>query len=272
MHRNSQALFLPTVLLAGLLAASLSAVAQQAPAKPAAAAAPAADDAAPPTVLEGVYTAAQAGRGKAAYDENCASCHRNDLTGFSAPPLKGDLFMDRWREFPVEVLYTLIKNTMPNGAPGTLSEAQYLDIVADILQANEIPAGKPELTTALAKSHMLVGKDGPQPLPNSSLADVVGCLVIETGQGWFLMHSSEPIRTLNQWEFSADDTKLNRDKDFGDLLFRLNNITDVPGFDPEKASAAPMKAEAKGTLVRQDNGAGRLNVTAIQVVGGECMP
>ena len=161
---------------------------------------------------------------------------------------------------------------MPNGAPGTLSEAQYLDIVSYILQANELPAGKPELTTTFTKSHLLVGKDGPQPLPNSSLADTVGCLVIETGQGWFLTHAAEPVRTLNQWEFSPDDTKTNRDRDFGDQLFRLVNILDVPGFDPSKSGEAPIKTEAKGTLVRQENGAARLNVTALQPVGGECMP
>jgi mono/diheme cytochrome c family protein len=267
MQRNFLALLLPAALLAGVLSVGAPARAQQA----AAAAAKPGDDE-PPTVLEGIFTDAQAKRGKQAYDENCASCHRADLTGFSAPPLKGDLFMDRWREFKLDVLYTLIKNTMPNGAPGTLAEPQYLDIVSYILQTNELPAGKTELSTDLTKSRLLVGKDGPQPLPNSSLADAVGCLVLETGQGWFLTHASEPIRTLNQWEFSPEDTKLNRDKDFGDQLFRLNNITDVPGFDPQKAGEAPIKSEAKGTLVRQDNGAARINVTAVQVVGGECQP
>lgn len=250
-------------LLALLLLAVTPAFAQQ----PAPAAA--SDD--PPNVLSGVYTAAQATRGKAAYDENCGSCHRADLTGFSAPPLKGDLFMDRWREFKLDVLYTLVKNTMPNGAPGTLSEPQYLDIVSYILQNNQIPAGKTELTTAITKSHLLVGPDGPQPLPNSSLADVVGCLVLETGQGWFLVSASEPVRTLNQWEFSPEDTRINREKLLGDQLFRLNNILDVPGFEPEK-SDTPRKTEAKGTLVRQANGAARLNVSALQTVGGECMP
>ena len=268
MQRNFSAFLLPAALLAGMLSSIAPAHAQQAAA--ATPAAKAGDE--PPNVLQGVYTEAQAKRGKQAYDENCASCHRADLTGFSAPPLKGDLFMDRWREFKLDVLYTLIKNTMPNGAPGTLPEPQYLDIVSYILQNNELPAGKAELTTALTGSHILVGKDGPQPLPNSALADAVGCLVLETGQGWFLTHSSEPVRTLNQWEFSPVDTKVNRDKDFGDLLFKLVNITDVPGFDPEKAGEGPIKTEAKGTLVRQENGGARLNVTALQVVGGECQP
>ena len=93
------------------------------------------------TVLDGVYTAAQAERGKAAYAANCSSCHRADLTGFSGPPLKDDLFMDRWREFNVEVLFNLIKNTMPANAPGTMAEDKYLDVLAYILQVNSLPAG-----------------------------------------------------------------------------------------------------------------------------------
>src|SRR5271165_7162073 len=110
MQRHFSAFLLPAALLAGMLSFVAPGQAQQAAAKAA--------DEEPPNVLQGVYTDAQAKRGKQAYDENCASCHRADLTGFSAPPLKGDLFMDRWREFKLDVLYTLIKNTMPNGAPG----------------------------------------------------------------------------------------------------------------------------------------------------------
>src|SRR5436305_11659644 len=93
------------------------------------------------TTADGVYTSAQAQRGQAVYAERCASCHRADLGGFSGPPLKGDLFMDRWREFNLSVLDWLIRNTMPATAPGTLSEENYLDILAWILQTNELPAG-----------------------------------------------------------------------------------------------------------------------------------
>ena len=266
MRMKFEALLVPALLLTGVLA---PAHAQQAPAAQSAADAKASDE--PPNVLAGVYTDAQAKRGKAAYDENCASCHRDNLLGFSAPPLKSEQFMDRWREFKVDVLYTLIKNTMPNGAPGTLSEPQYVDIVAYILQQNELPAGKQELTTGIAQTHLLVTKDGPQPLPSSSIADVVGCLVLETGQGWFLVHASEPVRTLNQWEFTLDDTKVATEKDFGEELFRLNNILDIPGFEPEQ-NDTPHKMEAKGTLVRQENGGARINLSALQRVGGECKP
>src|SRR5258708_31846751 len=46
------------------------------------------------TVWDGVYTQAQADRGKTAYATQCASCHAADLTGGEmAPPLAGGGFM-----------------------------------------------------------------------------------------------------------------------------------------------------------------------------------
>src|SRR5262245_40850755 len=65
------------------------------------------------TVLDGVFTEAQAAKGKAAYATYCSMCHRADLGGFSGPPLVGELFMDRWREFNLSVLFDLIVTTMP---------------------------------------------------------------------------------------------------------------------------------------------------------------
>src|SRR5438067_64399 len=127
------------------------------------------------TTADGVYTGAQAQRGQAAYADRCASCHRADLGGFSGPPLKGDLFMDRWREFNLSVLYGLIKNTMPATAPGTLTEENYLDILAYILQTNDLPGGASALTAAIVADTLLVGKDGPKPLPTSAQVEVVGC-------------------------------------------------------------------------------------------------
>ena len=54
----------------------------------------------PPTksVWDGVYTEAQASRGKALYSQECASCHGSELTGGEmAPPLAGGEFMAGWR-------------------------------------------------------------------------------------------------------------------------------------------------------------------------------
>ena len=53
----------------------------------------------PPTksIWDGVFSEAQATRGKALYSENCASCHGGELTGGEmAPPLAGGEFMAGW--------------------------------------------------------------------------------------------------------------------------------------------------------------------------------
>ena len=61
------------------------------------------------SVWDGVYTAAQAARGKADYEVSCASCHD---TG-EGPPLVGDAFMRRWFEDSLKDLYTKMRTTMP---------------------------------------------------------------------------------------------------------------------------------------------------------------
>ncbi len=221
------------------------------------------------TVLEGVYTQAQAMRGEKAYQAKCATCHRSDLSGFSGPPLKGDLFIDRWREFNLSVLFDLIKATMPLDDPHGLDDEMYHDILAYLLQRNEIPSGRQELTAAVIESTLLVGKNGPQPLPGSAPVDAVGCLTLDSGNGWFLTRATEPARTVNQWEASLEELKKAREKPLGDELFRLENITTVPGFDPDQM--ARKKVNARGILVRQP-GRERINLTFLKSLGVECEP
>ena len=52
---------------------------------------------APQTVQDGVYTEAQAARGRTTYVNRCASCHGEALTGAQAPPLTGHAFLGNWR-------------------------------------------------------------------------------------------------------------------------------------------------------------------------------
>jgi mono/diheme cytochrome c family protein len=94
---------------------------------------------------DGVFTQAQADRGRGAYVQRCAMCHGAYLEGNGeAPPLTGEFIPD-WAGMTLADLTDKISNTMPLNAPGTLSPAATADILAYILQKNNFPAGGNEL-------------------------------------------------------------------------------------------------------------------------------
>jgi len=98
------------------------------------------------TVWAGVYTAEQATRGSATFENNCAECHMSDLSGRAGPPLKGNDFMEHWRGKTVAMLFDKIKMTMPADWRTQLNESRTLDVVAYLLQKNGFPAGTQPLT------------------------------------------------------------------------------------------------------------------------------
>src|SRR5262245_52327860 len=81
------------------------------------------------TILDGVFSATQATQGKASFVMQCSSCHSEDLSGRSAPALKGPQFIDNWREYGLDTLFTYIKDNMPRGKD-KLSEQIYVEILA----------------------------------------------------------------------------------------------------------------------------------------------
>ena len=109
----------------------------------------------------------------------------------------------------------------------------------------------------------------PKPLPSSALVEVVGCFTQDTGNGWFLTHASEPVRTLNSFEITARELRDAQAKPLGDQLFRLQNVADLPGFDPAKLDGN--RVDAKGILVRQPKNE-RINVNFLQMAGPGCEP
>lgn len=87
--------------------------------------------------------AGQAQRGKIAYEQNCSGCHQRDLSGNgeAAPALAGSDFLVRWQARTAADLFDKTRTTMPPGAAGSLTDQQYFDILAYLLQANEISSG-----------------------------------------------------------------------------------------------------------------------------------
>ncbi len=100
------------------------------------------------SVWDGVYTEDQAKKGAAAYAEQCASCHGDQLTGGEmAPPLAGGEFLSNWNGLSVGDLFERIRTGMPPANPGKLSREAKADIVAFMLAFNKFPAGSKDLAS-----------------------------------------------------------------------------------------------------------------------------
>jgi quinoprotein glucose dehydrogenase len=102
------------------------------------------------SVWEGLYSDAQAMRGRDAYAKACARCHMDDLGGHEyAGALAGYPFQMKWEDASVAEVFGRIR-TMPLGEAGSLTAQEYVDILAYVLQANGYPSGGDELTTGIA--------------------------------------------------------------------------------------------------------------------------
>lgn len=103
------------------------------------------------TVWDGVYTEAQAERGRVAYAQSCASCHADDLRGRStAPSLVEESFAFLWEDMTIGDLFERTRARMPSDRPGSLTGTTYADILSFIAQKNGYPAGATELPQDLA--------------------------------------------------------------------------------------------------------------------------
>jgi polar amino acid transport system substrate-binding protein len=100
-------------------------------------------------VTSGVFTTAQALRGKETYQAYCSSCHQDDLSGGvlfgdeQAPALIDKAFM-AGRD--MSNVLQAVRMAMPADAPGILPAQAYLDVIAYILEQNSMPPGDDELT------------------------------------------------------------------------------------------------------------------------------
>ncbi len=219
------------------------------------------------TVLDGVFTAAQAERGREAYAVHCSSCHMDDLQGLAGPALKGQQFLDNWREDSVKSLFTFIRTQMPQRARGSLSEETYLDILSHILSVNMFPAGSKELSTDALGSIDIVGKDGPAPIPKFALIAMAGCLARGVDNEWKLENVSPPVRT-RQEKPAAAEVQASAVKPLGTGTFRLVYIDSLgPGFLPERHVG--QKLHAQGYLLSNEKGEG-LSVTWLEAVASTC--
>ena len=95
----------------------------------------------------GVYTSAQASRGEEVYHSSCSVCHGDDLSGGEmGPGLAGNSFISFWDGLSLGDLYNVMSVSMPQDNPGSLDTAQYVDVIAYMLQESELPTGNGELS------------------------------------------------------------------------------------------------------------------------------
>ncbi len=221
--------------------------------------------------LDGVYTDAQAERGATEYAQRCARCHGDNLDGVGAAPmLYSSRFLDRWREDSLRGLFDYTAANMPldaKPAPGGLSEKQYLDLLAYLLSVNELPSGTRELEAADLDGTLLVGPDGPKPLPPATTVRVVGCLT-QTGGTWALSRASTPARVRKADTTDAAELAASAHIPPGAEAFRLPNLSDDR---PTSALTAQIarRVQVKGVLNGQGADA-RLSVLSFEPLAQEC--
>jgi S-disulfanyl-L-cysteine oxidoreductase SoxD len=221
------------------------------------------------SVWDGVYTAAQAERGRAVYEMRCSRCHGADLRGVSGSSLTGDAFMLHWEGRTVERLSRRIHDTMPPDGAGTMTGRETIDTVAYLLQRNGFPDGAIELAAepAAAAAIEIKSRTGPPVVRNGALVQATGCLTRNDDDGWLLTDAaapqvttldSEPVRTSNHVEAAKT----------GEVAPGSGTIGLVNAF-PNPAAHNGHTMRAKGFLIR-DAAGDRINVVTLEMVAPQC--
>lgn len=96
-----------------------------------------------PAAVGRYYTSAQADAGKVVFQQQCAICHGQHLQGKVGPALSGQMFLSvsQFQKLTADYLFRFMSKHMPLNAPGSLTQTQYLDVLAYILRVNGYPSG-----------------------------------------------------------------------------------------------------------------------------------
>lgn len=89
------------------------------------------------TTGDGAFSSAQAERGQLVYDGSCVSCHDRQYY---------EEKLAVWQGATIGDLFFATSATMPLENPATLTDQQYLDVLAYIFSITGSPAGDEELT------------------------------------------------------------------------------------------------------------------------------
>jgi S-disulfanyl-L-cysteine oxidoreductase SoxD len=215
------------------------------------------------SVWDGVYTAAQADRGKAAYARHCGRCHGDDPAN-SRNPLSGDRFAEHWESRTLADLFHRVRDTMPPGESSTVGASDKLDTVAYLLKQNGFPEGRAELPSdgdALA-TIQITGKGGPIPVRTGTLVRTTGCLELRDDREWELTNATEPERTALD---AASATRAGPSPQAGPRTIVLLNAF------PSPAAHRGHRIAATGFLIQRADGEA-VNVVSLEMLAPSCMP
>jgi len=216
------------------------------------------------SVWDGVYTAAQAERGKQVYVGHCVRCHGDDLAN-SRNPLSGDRFAEHWESRTLADLFRRIRDTMPAGQVAAVEDPQKLDAMAYVMQQNGFPEGRAELTpdTDALATIQITGEGVPIPVRTGTLVRTTGCLELRDDRGWQLTSATEPERTALD---TASKTSRRQDSPQSDArtIVLLNPF-------PSPATHRGHRVAATGFLVRRADG-DAVNVVSLEMLAPSCVP
>jgi mono/diheme cytochrome c family protein len=207
------------------------------------------------TVWDGVYTEAQADRGMTVFSRTCAGCHALATQGRA--PLVGDGFWKSFAQKTAGELLEYVSLNMPNGAPASLSEANYADIVAVMLRSNGLPSGPTELVARSVTDVQIIPKDGNTELPANALVRVVGCLT-RSGADWVVTRATTPERAERVRAASEDAARPLGSRTMA-LKFVLTRLDAWAG----------ARVLVNGLLIG-NGGADGINVTTVNRVAEKC--
>jgi mono/diheme cytochrome c family protein len=211
------------------------------------------------TVVDKVYTDAQAARGAAVYETACSGCHRPDLGGGTGPALKEQRFARQFAGKDLRALFTKVATTMPRNAPGSLGDNVSLDVIAYLLRENGFPAGSDELTAdALDGIRVVAGmRKPPPPVGDFSYVEVVGCLTRGPENTWLLTKASAPATATPSG--SAETGK--------PLGTETYHLVDALAYTPDEHKG--QKVYVRGLLIKLPDER-RMTVSAFEMLSPAC--
>jgi mono/diheme cytochrome c family protein len=125
--------------------------------------APAATASGAAATLPASFTADQVASGAEIYARRCADCHGSTLDNgeFGGAPLNGAYFKLHWGGGTVAGLVAYAKAKMPPDRPGSLTDQNYADLTAFLLDANGYPKGDKQLPPDTPSQQAMSLKRGP---------------------------------------------------------------------------------------------------------------